>query len=516
MMNLESAAIVGDTLQFSWIPVAVLLSSFVPGIVIFFLRNDSFKLRTVLNLAGAILKAVLVVAMIPLVVAGARLEWRLEILPGIDLVLITEPMSLLFVGLSTLLWLLTTIYAIAYLYGKPNRSRFFGFFSLCVTASVGIALSGNLITFLIFYEMLTLVTYPLVTHRGDAKALAAGRTYLAYTLSGGVVLLFATVWLTWLVGPIEFTSGGTDELVQLASDKPVTATIIFAMLIGALGVKAALVPLHGWLPAAMVAPAPVSALLHAVAVVKAGVFGIIRVIHDVYGIDVAAELNVLVPVAIWASVTIIYGSIQALNRDDLKERLAYSTVSQVSYVTLGASIIGIVATTGGVVHLVHQGLMKITLFFCAGLFMEVLKLSKVSELGGVGRRMPLTCFAFTVAALGMIGLPPIAGFVSKWYLGIGALDAGEPWVVGVLAVSTLLNAAYFLPIIFLFWIRQPAEHAEWVTDDHRKHHRLEAPPGLLWPAVLTGVFSLGVGVLAAMPYSPLMMAELVAERSYLR
>jgi len=265
-----------------WLLVFILLSSFTTGLVIFFLDEEAHRLRTFLNLLGASLKVILVGAMIAGVHADHVYESRLTLLPGLDLVLRADAMSVLFVALSSVLWLVTTLYAVGYLEGAPHRSRFFGFFSICVSATTGVALSGNLITFLIFYELLTLSTYPLVVHRGTEKALKAGRNYLIYTLSGGAVLLLATVWLHTLAGPVEFSLGG--KLGQAALEHRTELTIIFALLIAGLGVKAALVPLHGWLPQAMIAPAPVSALLHAVAVVKAGAFGIVRVVYDLYGV----------------------------------------------------------------------------------------------------------------------------------------------------------------------------------------------------------------------------------------
>ena len=296
---------------------------------------------------------------------------------------------MLFATLSGVLWLVTTVYAIGYLEDSPHRSRFFGFFSLCVTATVGIALSGNLITFILFYELLTLATYPLIVHRGTEEARKAGRTYLIYTIAGGALLLVGTLWLYSLTGTLEFTPRGFVSNLGRDAHRG-TLIVIFGLLISGLGVKAALIPLHGWLPQAMIAPAPVSALLHAVAVVKAGAFGIIRVVHDVYGIELAASLGVALPLAIVAAVTIIYGSIRAMFQDNLKRRLAYSTISQVSYIILGIAIAGPLATIGGLVHLVHQGVMKITLFFCAGNLAETLGIHKISEMDGVGRRMPGT------------------------------------------------------------------------------------------------------------------------------
>ena len=274
--------------------------------------------------------------------------------------------------------------------------------------------------------------------------------------------------------------------------------IIFALLIAGLGVKAALVPFHGWLPQAMVAPAPVSALLHAVAVVKAGAFGIVRVVYDVFGVEFAAGLGVTKPLAWLAAFTIIYGSLRALFQDDLKRRLAFSTVSQVSYIALGVAIAGPVATIGGVVHLVHQGLMKITLFFCAGNLAETLGIHKISEMHGVGRRMPWTMAAFTVGAFGMIGAPPVAGFISKWYLGLGALEVGQDWVVLVLAGSSLLNAAYFLPILHVAWFREPPD--TW-PEEHNFGNK-ETAWALLLPPLITAAMALGAGLLASLPFSP--------------
>jgi multicomponent Na+:H+ antiporter subunit D len=275
-------------------------------------------------------------------------------------------------------------------------------------------------------------------------------------------------------------------------------------------VKAALVPLHGWLPRAMVAPAPVSALLHAVAVVKAGAFGIVRVVYDVYGPVLARDLGVLAPLAALAAVTIVWGSVRALAQDDLKRRLAYSTVSQVSYITLGVATFGIVSTIGGLVHLVHQGIMKVTLFFCAGNLAEALGIHRVSEMRGVGRRMPWTMAAFTVGALGMIGVPPVAGFVTKWWLGRGAVEAGDPGVLVVLGLSTLLNAGYFLPILFDAWFREP--EGPW-PDEHRRGP-WEAPLGLLLPTVTTAILSVLAGLLAGAPLSPLGWVQLIAAREY--
>ncbi len=485
------------------LPVLVLLTSLIPAFVIFLVPDQRPRLRTAVNLAGALAKLALVALMLWGVSRGETYEFAFPLLPGLDFRLQVDALGLLFLTLSAFLWLLTTIYAIAYFDGGPDQSRFFGFFSLCVAATTGVALSGSLITFFIFYELLTLATWPLVAHKGDTKSLAGARTYLAYTLGGSAVLLAGIVWLESMVGPVIFADPGA-----LDGADPTSLMMIFALLILGLGVKAAVVPLHGWLPKAMVAPAPVSALLHAVAVVKAGAFGIVRIVYDVYGFETVHGLGLGLPLAILASVTILWGSWQALGQMDIKKRLAYSTVSQVSYIILGAAIAGPAATVGGLVHLVHQGLMKITLFFGAGALAERQGITRVDQLDGVGRRMPLTMFAFSLAAIGMIGVPPIAGFVTKWQLGTGAVQSGDVWVLFVLGASSLMNAAYFLPLIERAWFRSSPDGAA------PNPHEREGPHALILPAVITALAALFAGLFAGLSFSPFNWATLVADRQY--
>jgi len=489
-----------------WLPLLVVASPLVPGIVVFTLPERAHRLRIAVNLAGIATMLALVLLMLLGVARGESFEARLPLLPGVDLALGADALAMLFVTLSAVLWFATTVYAIGYLEGSPHRSRFFGFFNLCVASTVGLALARNLLTFLVFYEVLTLVTYPLVVHRGTEEARRAGRTYLIYTLAGGALLFLGAVWLHALAGTLEFSPGGF--VAALPPGDHAALVLVFVLLAAGLGVKAALVPLHGWLPVAMIAPAPVSALLHAVAVVKAGAFGLVRLVLDVYGIDFADQLGVARALAIVAAITIVYGSLRALFQDNLKRRLAFSTVSQISYVVLGVAIAGPVAVAGGLVHLVHQGVMKITLFFCAGNLSETLGVKRVSGMAGVGRRMPWTMSAFTLAAFGMIGVPPLAGFFSKWYLASGALAAGEWWVIGVLLLSSVLNAAYFLPILYVAWFKKPAR--PWPV-----RTRAEAVLPLLLPPVATALLTLGVGLFANAPFSPLTWARLIVERGYL-
>ena len=492
----------------SFLPLLILISSLVPGILILLLREEQFAMRTFLNLFGAVAKVALVGWVFAGYLSGEEYNFIFRLAPDLTFALRLDALGLFFAALSSALWLVTTLYAIGYLQGGLHRNRFFAFFSLCVTASTGIALSGNVITFFIFYEFLTLSTYPLVVHKGTDEAVAAGRTYLWYTIGGGTILFLGVVGLYAVAGPIYF--GQTEIIASLISEYPTQLTILFFLVLAGLGVKAAIFPLHGWLPVSMVAPAPVSALLHAVAVVKAGAFGIVRLVYDVYGISLAEEMNFLSVLAVFAAFTIIYGSVRALYQNDFKKRLAYSTVSQISYIALGVAIPGALTSTGAIVHLVHQGLMKITMFFAAGNVAETYGHKKISELNGIGRRMPLTMGAFTIAAFGMIGVPPVAGFISKWYLGLGAVEAGSYWVVLVLLASSALNAAYFLPIVYRAWFCEP---------DHEvvkrlRSGRLETQALLLIPVVVTGILSLTSGVFAAVTGSPLSIAREIIEKFY--
>ncbi|WP_147113157.1 proton-conducting transporter membrane subunit [Tateyamaria sp. syn59] len=486
------------------VPLAILFTSLAIAPFILMLPERAVGLRTGINLTAAVVKLALVVWLTYGVINGQTFAAQLTVLPGLDFILRIDALSVLFLALSALLWLLTTIYAIGYLEAGQHRSRFFGFFSLCVAATVGIAMSGNLFTFLIFFEVLTLATYPLVVHRGTADALRAGRIYLAYTLGGGIALTLGVVWLHTLTGAFVFTPQGV--LGVLPETHAATLKVIFALLIAGVGVKAALVPFHTWLPVSMVAPAPVSALLHAVAVVKAGAFGIMRIVYDVYGVEATQSLNLALPLAAAAAATILYGSFRALTQDDLKSRLAFSTVSQVSYIALGVALISPVAATGGLVHLIHQGIMKITLFLCAGNFAEGYGIKKISQMNGLGKLMPVSMAFFTIAALGMIGVPPLAGFVSKWYLGAGALDAGQPWVILILLGSSALNAAYFLPILYRAWFLPVSDQT---ADPVR-------PIGwmLLAPPAATAMLVICAGIFANAPFSPLSWTHFIVSLEY--
>ena len=493
----------------SWEVVALVTAvavPFVTAVAIFALGEQRDTARSAVNLTGASVTAVAVLATARSALTGAPDAYAGVGIPLLDIgfALRADLLGVVFAVVAGVLWLITTVYAIGYMSHSSDRARFFGFFSVCVGSAIGIALSANLLTFFIFYETLTLATYPLVVHAGTPAALSGGRTYLKYALPAGGALAVGVVWLNLLAGPVEFAAGGALD-PALATTHPVSLVAIFALLMLGLGVKAALFPLHGWLPAAMVAPAPVSSLLHAVAVVKAGVFGIARVVLEVYG-PLGSQLGLTQVLAMLAGFTIIFGSVRALMQDDLKKRLAFSTVAQLSYITLGVALASPIAVAGGIAHLAHHAAMKITMFFTAGAVADEVKAYRVSELDGLGRRMPITMTAFSLAAIGIVGVPPVAGFTSKWLLGVGAVEAGVGWVVVVLGVSSVLNAAYFFPIIHRAWFRAPRR--EWAAGP--EPGRPEGDLRMVVPIVITALIGLAMGVFAGTGLSPASVAQTVA------
>ena len=485
-------------------PLWVVLSSLIAAVLILAVGEPFGRTRSAINLVAAVVKLVLVCVMLWGVGQGHEFRVTAALAPGIEFRLHADALTMLLSVLSAILWLVTTVYAIGYLEGSHDRARFFGFFSLCVTATMGVAAAGNLFTFFIFYELLSLSTWPLVVHDGTRRAMRAGVAYLAFTLGGGAVLLVGIVIVQLLAGDTGFTPGG---FMAATGASKTLLMCVFLLLFAGTAVKAAIVPLHVWLPRAMVAPAPVSALLHAVAVVKAGAFGIVRLVYDVFGLELTAALGMNHVVAAAAAVTILFGSMQALRQSDLKALLAYSTVSQVSYIALGVGIGSPLASIGGLAHLVHQGLMKITLFFCAGNLARANGITAIAQMDGIGRNMPWTMSAFTVAALGMIGVPPVAGFLSKWYLGLGGIEQGQYWVVVLLVISTVLNAAYFLPLIGRAWFAPPPANGGGTG-------LREARASLLWPTLIAAALALGAGFLGGMPYSPLEWTRFIVERVY--
>jgi multicomponent Na+:H+ antiporter subunit D len=434
-------------------PLAAVLVSLVAAALIRLVGRWP-SLREACTFGAAAIKIGLVVSMIPVVLDGGVVESaRLSILPGVALHLRADPLGLLFALVASTLWPLTSVYSVGYMRAGhyPNQTGYFASFALCLSATIGLAFSANLVTFFLFYEVLTLATYPLVAHNRNAEARAGGRRYLVYTLVAGQALLLAIVWTHALAPGAEFRPGG----LLPEGLPPWTVVVLFVLFIVGVGAKAGLMPLHAWLPAAMVAPTPVSALLHAVAVVKAGAFGCLRVVGYVFGPDLLREHGLSTALAVVAAATILFGSFRALGETHLKRRLAYSTISQLSYVVLGAALGSAAALAGAMFHIAAHGFMKITMFFCAGAVYTAAHRDDITELGGIGRQMPWTMAAFTVGAVGLAGTPLLAGFISKWNLGVGALASGHPVFIAVLVVSGLLNLAYFVPIVYDAYFRPP-------------------------------------------------------------
>ncbi|MBM3336223.1 MAG: monovalent cation/H+ antiporter subunit D family protein [Betaproteobacteria bacterium] len=411
-----------------------------------------------------------------------------ELMPDLTLSLQPEPLGLLFALLASGLWVVNSLYSVAYVRAndEAHQTRFFVFFALSICATLGIAWSGNFLTLFLFYELLTLATWPLVTHHGDEAAKKSGRIYLGVLMGTSICLLLpALVAIYALTGTTDFALGGILE----GHVAPSAALVLLALCMLGIG-KAALVPFHAWLPNAMVAPTPVSALLHAVAVVKAGVFTVVKLMVYIFGTGFLAESGITGWLTALAGLTIVFASLVALNADNLKRRLAYSTISQLSYVTLSASLLSVVSVTGAVLHIAAHAVGKITLFFAAGAIYTAAHKTRVSELRGIGRRMPWTMGAFAVGALSMIGLPPTAGFVSKWYMLSGAMAEGQALAVIVIILSTLLNAAYFLPILY---------QAFFVAEDSQTPPHGEAPTGMLIALTTTALLTLAMFFLAEWP-----------------
>jgi multicomponent Na+:H+ antiporter subunit D len=412
------------------------------------------NLREAITLASATALIGLVWSLLPEVDAGERPAAQLfTLLPDVAIALELEPLGALFAALASLLWLINSIYSIGYMRGnrEKHQTRFYVCFAVSLGATMGIALAGNLVTLFLFYELLTLSTYPLVAHKGDPQTVRSARVYLGVLLATSIAFLLpAIVWTHLLAGTTQFTPGG---ILAGRLEGPAVGVLLALFVFGA--GKAAVMPVHRWLPAAMVAPTPVSALLHAVAVVKAGVFTITKVIVYVFGVDHLFST----PSAGWlpwvAAFTIIAASVTALRQQNLKRMLAYSTIGQLSYVVLAASVLKPLSEIGAAIHIVAHAFGKITLFFAAGAIYTAAKLTEIRELRGIGRRMPWTMTAFTIGALSMIGVPPTAGFVSKWYILAGAFQADDYLALFTIVASTALNAAYFLPIVFSAWFEAP-------------------------------------------------------------
>ena len=460
------------------------------GSILIVLSRRRPNIRETWTLLASLGQFLLILPLIPVVLNGAPVEWRFfTIFPGVDFSLRVDAFGLLFALTSSFLWILVSVYSIGYLrtLEEHAQTRYYCCFSLAILGAVGVAFSGNLVTFYIFYELLTISTYPLVSHEQTPEALFAGRKYLVYLLTAGCFLLAAVAWTYSIAGETDFVPGGI--LSTSVTSRLALEVLFFLFLLGFM--KAAYMPFHAWLPSAMVAPSPVSALLHAVAVVKAGVFGIVRIVCYVFGVGLMRDLHLGVWLASFAAVTMIGASLFAIAQDNLKKRLAYSTISQLSYIIFGVALLSPMGIQGSMIHILFHGCMKITLFLCAGSILVASGKKNISELGGIGRVMPFTMLAFAVGALGMCGFPPTVGLISKWYLGLGTVENGNVVFLAVLMISSLLDVVYFFPIVYVAFFGNSGSSKL----DLQGRRIKEAPWSMVIPLSMTALLS----VLLAFP-----------------
>ncbi|MDX9785562.1 MAG: monovalent cation/H+ antiporter subunit D family protein [Desulfobacterales bacterium] len=434
--------------------------------------------------AAATAKFLLVASLAATVLTGSTVEYTVaDILPGVALRFRVDAMGVLFALVSSFLWIVTSAYSIGYMRGlsEHSQTRYFCFFALALSATIGVAFAADLFTLYLCYEILSFATYPLVTHHQDSAARSAGRKYLFYIVGASIGLVLPAMLVIYsLSGTLAFSASG---LVPKETAPSVVAILLLCLVLGF--TKAGIMPMHAWLPAAMVAPTPVSALLHAVAVVKVGAFSIVRVITAVFGPGLLSATNLNGMVCLLASVTIIAASLIALSQDGLKRRLAFSTISQLSYIVLGAAMLTPKGLVGGLLHIAMHAFGKITLFFCAGAIFVATGIKNISQMDGIGKRMPVTMGAFFIGSLGVIGLPPTGGFISKWYLILGAMEGEKGVLLSVILISSLLNAAYFLPIVYRAFFCAPEES---MGDDKMR----EAPRWCMIPLVLTAAISVAL------------------------
>jgi len=481
------------------ISIKPLLAIFVSAIGALFILFYGKKpnVRESCSIIAGVLKLVLVLSMVPDVIYDKTIiSYSLfNLLPGIDIAFRVDAFGLLFAMGASMLWIATSIYSIGYMRSnnESNQTRYYACFAVALSCTIGVAFSANLFTMFLFYEGLTIITYPLVAHKGTDEAKHGARKYVIYLLGAAKVFLVAAIILTYnLAGTLEFSKSGIFP-AGIQSAHPELLYMIFVLFFFGFA-KCAIMPFHGWLPAAMVAPTPVSALLHAVAVVKTGVFAVLRIIIFIFGSNLMMDIGVDVFVITFASFTIIIASLLALSRDNLKARLAFSTISQLSYIILGAALLAPSAMIGGIIHITNHAFAKITLFFCAGSIYISAHKTEISQLNGIGKRMPWTMAAFAIATLSMIGVPPVSGFITKWYLIIGSLERHSIAVLIVLLASSFLNAAYFIPILYRAFFKE--ENSEFVDQNSEINdpHDIKENPFLVIPLTFTALVSIILGI----------------------
>lgn len=469
----------------------LLLAVLIPliGSILVMLLDKDENIRETISSVSSIALFVVVCSMVPTIFAGKTLYYNLfTILPGVTISLRADPMSMIFAMVASSLWTIAVFYSMGYMRGLKEhaQTRFNACFAIAIFGAIGVAFSDNLFTMYLFYEIVSICTYPLVAHHQDQEGYDGGRKYLVYlTATAKAFLLPAMILIYVLTGTLDFATDISTGIFPEGVNKGLVVMLYIFCLFGF--AKNGVMPFHHWLPGAMVAPTPVSALLHAVAVVKVGVFCTTRVMLYVFGVDLMDAFNLGVPTAYFVGFTIIAASVIALSKDNLKARLAYSTVSQLSYIILGVALLTPAAIEGGLIHIVNHAFAKITLFFCAGAIYVAAHKKEISDMEGLGKVMPFTFGAFAIASLSMIGAPPVAGFVSKWNLLVGSMQAHQIGILLILLASTLLNAAYFLPVSYraFFGKLPPGEPYTGIK---------EAPLSMLIPILIACFISVIIGI----------------------
>lgn len=470
--------------------IAICVSMVAAVLILICGERVSPNCREGITMGASIIKALCVFSMVPAVLAGETFDLKiLTIVDGIDLALRADSLGMVFACVASGLWIVTSVYSIGYMrgHGEQNQTGYFAAFAMCLCGAIGICFAANLFTFFIFYEVLTVATYPLVVHYRDEKAKSAGRKYLLYTLASGQLSFAAIVVVYAACGTLDFVPGGF--IGDSVSEG--TALILFFLMVVGGAVKAGVMPLHSWLPAAMVAPTPVSALLHAVAVVKAGAFCVIRVVCYTFGPELCKSCGATDILVWFAVVTILLSSLIAIQKDNLKARLAFSTVGQLSYIVLGVCILTPISVTGAIYHIVAHAFMKITLFMCAGAIFVTTHKSEISDMRGLGRRMPVTMIAFFVASLGIAGLPFMVGFVSKMSILQGAAQISQPIFIGTLVASAMLSLTYLIPVCYIAFASKNINPA---FENYSMKLDGEASKAMLIPLVITACISILLGI----------------------
>jgi len=452
-------------------------------------RGDNENIREGISSVSSILLLLVVASMVPAVLKGNTLFFHMfTILPGVTVALRADAMSMIFAIVASSLWTIAVYYSMGYMrtLKEHAQTRFNACFALAIFGAIGVAFSDNLFTMYLFYEIVSICTYPLVAHHQDKEGYSGARKYIIYlTTTAKAFLLPAMILIYVLTGTLDFAPNISTGIFPPDINKTLVIMLYIFCIFGF--AKNGIMPFHHWLPGAMVAPTPVSALLHAVAVVKVGVFCTTRVMLYIFGTETMHALNLGIPTAYFVGITVLAASIIALSKDNLKARLAYSTVSQLSYIIMGVALLTDTGIQGGLIHIVNHGFSKITLFFCAGAIYVAAHKKNISELDGLGRTMPYTFGAFAIASLSMIGAPPVAGFITKWNLLIGAVEANQIGILLILIASTMLNAAYFLPVTYrAFFGKRPA--GEPFTGVR------EAPLSMLIPIIIACTVSVLLGI----------------------